>query len=171
VTPGRPSARHLRSRGDGLNQPITAAELFFDLVYALAVTQSSLAGIIAVAVGDDLLIAHPGRAMHGVGLGMVLGGPTVFLLGEPLPARITSARTPKRLAGAAILVLLAPIGSQLSALALSATVTALLSARAVWELRAPGLALGAQLGTSTDAPDAPVRDLPRGPQQQQEGTS
>lgn len=33
---------------------------------------------------------------------------------------------------------LAPIGSQLSALALSATVTALLSALALWELRTPG---------------------------------
>ena len=46
-----------------------------------------VAGIIAVAVGDDLLIAEPGRALHGVGLAMVLGGPALYLRGrEPLPA-------------------------------------------------------------------------------------
>ena len=46
-----------------------------------------VAGIIAVAVGDDLLIAEPGRALHGVGLAMVLGGPVLYPRGrEPVPA-------------------------------------------------------------------------------------
>ena len=70
-----------------------------------------VAGIIAVAVGDDLLIAEPGRALHGVGLAMVLGGPVLYLLGESLfRLRLTGAANAKRLAVAAILVLLAPIG-------------------------------------------------------------
>src|SRR4051812_8275445 len=34
-----------------------------------------VAGIIATAVGVDLLIAEPRHALHGVGLAMVLGGP------------------------------------------------------------------------------------------------
>ena len=95
-----------------------------------------VAGIIAVAVGDDLLIAEPGRALHGVGLAMVLGGPVLYLVGESLfRLRVTGAANAERLAVAAILVLLAPLGSQISALALSATVAALLSALALWELR------------------------------------
>ncbi len=99
-----------------------------------------VAGIIATAVGDDLLIADPGRALHGVGLAMVLGGPALYLVGESLfRLRVTGAANAKRLAVATVLVLLAPIGSQVSALALSATVAALLSALAVWELWTPAL--------------------------------
>ena len=33
--------RHLRARGDGVTQPVTTVELFFDLVYVFAVTQLS----------------------------------------------------------------------------------------------------------------------------------
>jgi low temperature requirement protein LtrA len=96
-----------------------------------------VAGIIAVAVGDDVLIAAPGRTLRGVALAMVLGGPALFLLGESLfRLRVTGAANAERLAVAAILVLLAPVGSQISALALSATVAAVLSALALWELRA-----------------------------------
>jgi low temperature requirement protein LtrA len=95
-----------------------------------------VAGIIAAAVGDDLLIADPARALHGVGLTMVLGGPVLFLVGEGLfRLRVTGAANAERLAVAAILVLLAPLGSQMSALALSASVAALLSGLALWELR------------------------------------
>jgi low temperature requirement protein LtrA len=116
-----------------------------------------IAGIIAVAVGDDLLLAEPSAALHGVGLAMVLGGPALYLLGESsFRLRVTGAANAKRLAVAAVLVLLAPIGSQISALALSAIVTALLSALALWELRTPADPV---LWT-------PLRSL----QQQQEGT-
>ena len=34
-----------------------------------------VAGIIAAAVGDDLLIAHPSSAAHGIAVALVLGGP------------------------------------------------------------------------------------------------
>ncbi|MGZ4186899.1 MAG: low temperature requirement protein A [Solirubrobacteraceae bacterium] len=103
-----------------------------------------IAGIIAVAVGDDLLIAQPGHALPGVGLAMVLGGPVLYLLGEStFRLRVTGATNTKRLAITAILVLLAPIGSHVSALALSATVVALLSAAALWELHPPGSRIGA----------------------------
>ena len=131
-----------------------------------------VAGIIAVAVGDDLLIAEPGHALHGVGLAMVLGGPVLYLVGESLfRLRVTGTANAKRLAVAAILVLLAPLGSQISALALSATVAALLSALALWELRPLAHdALGTRLGTPTDAPRGLMGDL-RPLQQQQEGTS
>jgi low temperature requirement protein LtrA len=97
-----------------------------------------VAGIIAAAVGDDLLIAEPHHPLHGVGLAMVLGGPTLYLLGEHLFRwRMTGTANTKRLAVAAVLVLLAPVGVHVSALMLSAIVAALLTALALWELRAP----------------------------------
>ena len=104
-----------------------------------------VAGIIAVAVGDNLLIDDPGRALHGVGLAMVLGGPALYLVGESLfRMRVTGAVNANRLAVAAVLVLLAPVGSLLSALALSALVAALLCATALWELRVPVRSLAAR---------------------------
>jgi low temperature requirement protein LtrA len=130
-----------------------------------------VAGIIAVAVGDDLLIAEPRHALHGVGLAVVLGGPVLYLVGESLfRIRVTGAANAKRLAVAGLLVLLAPAGPHVSALALSAMVAALLGALALWELQAPARSLGARLGSPTDALRAPVGDLQR-LQQQQEGTS
>jgi low temperature requirement protein LtrA len=95
-----------------------------------------VAGIIAVAVGDDLLIRHPDEALHGVALAMVLGGPALYLLGECLfHWRMTSSANVKRLAAAALLLALAFVAGQLTAVALSALVAALLIALALWELR------------------------------------
>ena len=131
-----------------------------------------VAAIIAVAVGDDLLIAEPGRALHGVGLAMVLGGPVLYLLGETLfRVRMTGAANAKRLAVAATLVLLTAVGSHITALALSATVAALLSGLALWELREPARQrLGTGLGCPTDAPGGLMGDL-RHVQQPQEAVS
>ena len=73
--------------------------------------ESIVAGIIAIAVGDHLLIAEPGPVPHGVGLAMALGGPVLYLLGESLfRLRVTRGANAKRLAVAAVLVLLAPGG-------------------------------------------------------------
>jgi low temperature requirement protein LtrA len=94
-----------------------------------------VAGIIAVAVGDELLIADPDGALHGVGLAMVLGGPALFLVGESLfRLRVTGTANAKRFAVAGALVLLAPLGGQVSALVLSIAVAALLIGVALWEL-------------------------------------
>jgi low temperature requirement protein LtrA len=127
-----------------------------------------VAGIIAVAVGDDLLIAGPSRAAHGVGLAMVLGGPVLFLVGESLfRMRVTGAANAKRLGVALLLVLLAPVGVHVSALALGAMVDALLIGLAWWEL-APRL--GARLGCATDAP-VTSREQSSKRQLQQEGSA
>jgi low temperature requirement protein LtrA len=124
-----------------------------------------VAGIIAVAVADDLLIAEPGHAAHGVGLAMVLGGPALYLVGESLfRLRVTGSADGRRLAVAGVLVLLAPAGAAMSALALGALMTALLGALALSEL-------GARLGSATDAPRASVDDLGLLHSQQPEGTT
>jgi low temperature requirement protein LtrA len=102
-----------------------------------------VAGIIAVAAGDDLLVAHPGDPQHGVGLAVVIGGPALFLLGESGFQWIaTRTLNHRRLVVAGLIVALAPLGAEVSALALGAFVTALLTALAAWESRADaGIAL------------------------------
>jgi hypothetical protein len=52
---------------------------------------------------------------------------------------MTGATNAKRVVIAALLVLLAPLGGQISVLLLSLIVASLLPALAVWELRAPGV--------------------------------
>ena len=94
-----------------------------------------VAGIIATAVGANLLIAEPDDPQHGVGLAMMLGGPALFLLGENLfQRRLTSKTNTKRLTVAGLLILLVPLAGHLTALLLGVIVTALLAALAVWEL-------------------------------------
>jgi len=96
-----------------------------------------VAGIIATAVGTDLLMAHPHDALHGVGLAMMLGGPALFLAGETLfGRRMTGTTDVPRVLVAGCLVLLVPIGGEVSALLLAVAVGALLTALVLWELRA-----------------------------------
>jgi low temperature requirement protein LtrA len=98
-----------------------------------------VAGIIATAVGHDLLIAEPQHTLHGVGLAMMLGGPALFLLGESLFRwRMTGTPNVTRVAVAGLLIFLVPIGGQVSALLGSVIVATLLSALAAWELRVRG---------------------------------
>ena len=99
-----------------------------------------VAGIIATAVGNDLLIAHPDDAPHAVGAAMILGGPALYLLGESLfRRRMTGITNARRVAVAALLIVLMPLGAQADALLLSALVAALLTVLAVWELRAAAI--------------------------------
>jgi low temperature requirement protein LtrA len=98
-----------------------------------------VAGIIATAVGNDLLIAEPHHSLHGVGLAMMLGGPALFLLGDTLFRwRLTGTTNVTRAAVAGFLILLVPIGAQVSALLVSVIVATLLSALAAREQRPRG---------------------------------
>ena len=95
-----------------------------------------VAGIIATAVGQDLLIAHPLDALPGAGVGMVLGGPALLLLGESLfRRRITGTWNRERLAALGLLILLAPLAVHVSALLLSAIATTVLAALALLQKR------------------------------------
>ena len=98
-----------------------------------------VAGIIATAVGTDLLIAEPHEAPDGVGVAMILGGPALFLLGESLFCwRMTGATNVKRVAVAALLDPARAARRARSASSCSASSSpSLLPALAVWELRAP----------------------------------
>jgi len=97
-----------------------------------------VAGIIATAVAANMLIAAPHEAPSGVGVAMILGGPALYLLGESLFCWLMTGETNvRRVAVAALLILLIPLGSQLSVLVLSLIVASLLPALAIWERRAP----------------------------------
>jgi low temperature requirement protein LtrA len=97
-----------------------------------------VAGIVAVAVAQDRLIAHPHDPLRGVGLLLALGGPALYLLGECLFRwRMTSTANAKRLAVAAALLLLIPAGGSIDALVLTAIVAVLLTGLAIWELAPP----------------------------------
>ncbi|QEC50504.1 low temperature requirement protein A [Baekduia soli] len=94
-----------------------------------------IAGVILAAVGDDLLIAHPHEALSTAGALVVVLGPVLFLAGE-LAFRwrmIAQGNPPRLVAVVVLLVLLAP-ATAISALAISAIVTALLTLLGFWEL-------------------------------------
>jgi low temperature requirement protein LtrA len=94
-----------------------------------------VAGIIATAVGANLLIDEPSDPLHGVGLAMMLGGPALYLVGVSLfQRRLTLETNTKRLTVAGLLILLVPLAGHLTALLLGVIVTTLLAALAVWEL-------------------------------------
>ena len=97
-----------------------------------------VAGIIMVAVGDDLLIAGPGHQLRTAGVVMLVGGPALYLAGETLfRLRMIGSVSPKRVLTVAALCLVGLIaGGELPALALSAIVTAVLSGLA-WTEHTP----------------------------------
>jgi low temperature requirement protein LtrA len=96
-----------------------------------------VAGIIATAAADGLLIAAPHDPQHGVGTAVLLGGPALFLLGESLfQWRTVGTASAKRLGAAALIIALAPLALELSTLALTGIVMGILTAVAIWELRA-----------------------------------
>ena len=67
-----------------------------------------VAGIVAVAVGDNLLLAHPGRPLSAVGTATALGGPALFLFGESVfRLRMIGSVAPRRLACVAALAITA----------------------------------------------------------------
>jgi low temperature requirement protein LtrA len=121
-----------------------------------------VAGIIATAVGANLLIAEPGDPQHGVGLAMVLGGPALYLLGENLFRwRVTRETNTKRLTVAGLLILLAPVAGHIAALLLGVIVTTLLAALAVWESRdAAQTSSSKSIRPKLSSRDASVGDQP-----------
>lgn len=93
-----------------------------------------IAGIIMVAVADDLLVAHPGDHLTTAGVVMATIGPAVYLLGEAsVRLRMIGRVSPRRLACVVALVVLCLLGGQMSALILAGCVAALLAVLAMSE--------------------------------------
>ena len=95
-----------------------------------------VAGIIVVAVGDELVIAHPGASPAGVELAVILGGPVLYLVGHTLfRLRMIHNISRKRVIATAALLALAPLGDTLTSLGLAACVLAVLAVLASSETR------------------------------------
>jgi low temperature requirement protein LtrA len=93
-----------------------------------------VAGIIVAAVGDEIVIAHPGDALGAAELATVAGGPAIYLLGHvALRLRVAGSLSGRRLAAALACVAVGAAGARLPALAVAALVTGVLIALIVAE--------------------------------------
>jgi low temperature requirement protein LtrA len=113
------------------SDPGRLARLAYTYIHILLV-----AGIIVVAVGDELVLKHPDGLADAKTATVLIAGPALFLLGNLLFKRVTAGWPPlSHMGGLAMLALLAPIGVLLSPLMLFALATAVLVIVAVWEAR------------------------------------
>jgi low temperature requirement protein LtrA len=95
-----------------------------------------LARVIVVAVGDELVIAHPGAYPSGVELAVILGGPALYLVGHTLfRLRMIHNVSRKRVVAMVAVLALASLGGTLTSLALAACVLAILAVLAADETR------------------------------------
>ncbi|GAC1484858.1 MAG: low temperature requirement protein A [Solirubrobacteraceae bacterium] len=96
-----------------------------------------IAGVIAVAVGDDLLIKHPDSSLATASATMVLGGPALYLLGEVgFRLRMVRSLNRRRLLTVGALLGLLALAPLISALVLCTLVALLLTLLGVWEYAA-----------------------------------
>ena len=87
-----------------------------------------VAGIVLVAVADELVIAHPTHDLHDAGALVALGGPALFLAGLMAAAgRVGHAPSPPRAIAVVALLAAVPLAAGASGLLLSALVTGFLA--------------------------------------------
>jgi low temperature requirement protein LtrA len=93
-----------------------------------------VAGIIVVAVGNELVISHPSSPLHGAQLVAVAAGPALYLLGSVvLKIRVLRVRWDRRFIAAVLIVAATAVGQSLPGLALWAVLLAVLMGLAVIE--------------------------------------
>ena len=104
-----------------------------------------VAGILLTAVGDELVIAHPGDELGTAGALVTLGGPALYLLGVvAFGARVGRHQPWTRTAGALVLLAAVPLAGEARGLLVAGLATALLIALVV------GDRLGVGHPTSSD---------------------
>ena len=87
-----------------------------------------VAGIVLVAVADELVIAHPTDSLHDGGALVALGGPALFLLGlMAVAARIGHAQSGPRAVAVVALLAAVPLAGGADGLVVSGLLTALLA--------------------------------------------
>jgi low temperature requirement protein LtrA len=93
-----------------------------------------VAGIIVAAVGNELVIAHPGRQQHGAQLVAIAAGPVLYLLGSvALKIRVLRVRWDRRFVAAVLAVVATVLGQRLPGLALWTVLLGILAGLAVVE--------------------------------------
>jgi low temperature requirement protein LtrA len=87
-----------------------------------------VAGVLLSAVGDELVLAHPGDPLGTAGALVTLGGPALYLLGlVAFGARVGRHPPWIRLAAAAVLVAAVPLGARADGLLVAGLTAALLT--------------------------------------------
>jgi low temperature requirement protein LtrA len=95
-----------------------------------------VAGIVLCAVGDELVIAHPGDDASLFAAFAIAGGPAVYLLGHLLfRARMTGTTSWPRIVAVLVLALLVVLGTALPVLGLAALVVVILGVLVAIETR------------------------------------
>jgi low temperature requirement protein LtrA len=93
-----------------------------------------IAGIVLVAVGDELVIAHPTDDLHHAAALVALGGPALFLGGlMACAARLGQVQGLARAVVVVALLAAVPLGAGADGLVVSALITALLAVLVVVE--------------------------------------
>jgi low temperature requirement protein LtrA len=101
-----------------------------------------VAGVIVVAVGDELVLHHPGGHDGHTDLrtaAAIVGGPALYLIGNALFKRLSTSILPlSHLVGLGLLATLAPAAAITTPLVLSVGTTAILIMVTAWEWRSIG---------------------------------
>ena len=93
-----------------------------------------IAGIVLVAVADELVIAHPMDDLHQAGALVALGGPALFLAGlMACTARLGKAQSRPQVISVVVLLAAVPLAAGADGLVVSALVTVLLALLVVAE--------------------------------------
>jgi low temperature requirement protein LtrA len=96
-----------------------------------------VAGIIGAAVGNELVLAHPGGRLTAAAAAAILGGPAIFLAGSGFYKRVVYSRFPaSHLAGLMALAALVPATTMLTPLAANALTTLIVLAVGAFDARA-----------------------------------
>jgi low temperature requirement protein LtrA len=117
---------YIHRAGKLLAQAITASHTLRRLavltIYAHVVM---VAGVITIAVGDELVIQHPLGHTHPAWIAVILGGPALFLAGRATFEYVVFGRVSRpRVIGALVLVVITPAMRQVPPLAV-ATIAAI----------------------------------------------
>jgi low temperature requirement protein LtrA len=109
--------------------PGRLARLAYTYIHILIV-----AGIIVVAVADELYLVHPSGRLELPALSAALGGPALYILGVAIFKRAVTGRFPlSHLVGLASIALLVPAAPHLAPLVLGTALLAVLVLVAAWE--------------------------------------
>ena len=93
-----------------------------------------VAGIIVTAVGDELVLHHPGGSTDVKTTAVILGGPALYLLGNALFKRLSAPHFPlSHIVGLGLLALLIPAAAVASPLLLASLTTIVLIVVVTWE--------------------------------------
>jgi low temperature requirement protein LtrA len=88
-----------------------------------------IAGIVVLAVGDELMIAHPTGSLHDAGALVTLGGPALFLAGLMVcAARLGEPQSLARTLAVVVLLAAVPLAGGADGLVVAALLAALLAA-------------------------------------------